>query len=1109
MQKIVLFKLTALLLLIGVGVVAAGQFSIDSMDVVEAIPDRAQLTRQENDAPSLLPPTLSNTNSTQRVMIQLEGEAAAQPYARALATSARAASRAGQTAAVANLAAQDAVLRSLGREAVSIDVIFQVQKIYNGIAGVVDSAEINKIRALPGVKSVEILEEHFLDNKGGIPLIGAPSLWQSPGAGLTGQNISIGIIDTGVDYIHTTFGGSGLASDYTANDESTFSDNFHNSAKFKGGYDFVGDDYNANDLEPIIAADDDPMDCHGHGTHVAGSAAGYGVQPDGTTYNGSYATAIPINSFNVGPGVAPQADLYGLRIFGCGGSTNMTVAAIEWAVDPNNDGDFSDRLDVINLSLGGNFGSPLSASAVAIDNAAAAGVIAVMSAGNSGDRAHFVHGAPGVARYGIAVASVQDAISSFDAIEITGNSSTLVGYHSAAFSIAYPWTNPSRPVSQTIPVTGTLVYPSIDPTGCSSFSAADAAQINGNIVLLDWTEPSCGGSVGRTSNALAAGAIGVIIADNAGTDLRITGSSLIPAVMVPDTVGNTLRSALGGGANLEVRMGLDLRNQSTLSTPSDEGVVSGFTSRGPAIDADDIASVLKPDLAAPGGTIFSAKAKSGTEGSTKSGTSMASPQVAGSLALLRQMHPDWSVEQLKALIINTATQDVKATNGTLMAPARVGAGTINLASTLGREVIAYNGSDGGYVNVSFGNVQPTSIATYSKQIVVENRGSAPVTYDATIINRSDAPGMVFTVTPSQVSVAANSTTTIELVLTADPSLMDHSVADTTMTQFGAYTGIMRNWLTEESGYVDLTPSGGVADATTTLRVPIYASGRPAAAVCISDIERSGDAISVTLSGNALAQMNQTGHVSMGAALELQYSNDVRNPSVASYADVAAIGAASTLSATGTITDSDIYFGIETFGQWSSPSQIIFQVSVDADRDGADDYYVWTSNAVAAGGVGQSDDFVVLVTNEVSNTTSIENLRNYYVPGPLNSAPFYSNIVLLPVNAASIGLTSPQQQFDYEVLAYDVNAQMVTFESPKLTFSAEPGLSILDAGSPYMVESTNTTYSGTVNQDVFYNQHQSKGLLWFHMLNGSDASCGFSEIRSVQNDLFLPIIVRSP
>ena len=135
-------------------------------------------------------------------------------------------------------------------------------------------------------------------------------------------------------------------------------------------------------MTSVPQPDPDPIDYGpdgGHGTHVAGTAAGIGV------------------AGSVGAGVAPGASLYALKVFGDdGGSTNLTSLAIEWAMDPNGDGDMSDHLDVINMSLGAPFGNPNDPSAISSQNAAELGIVVVASAGNEGTTP-YVTGAPAVA----------------------------------------------------------------------------------------------------------------------------------------------------------------------------------------------------------------------------------------------------------------------------------------------------------------------------------------------------------------------------------------------------------------------------------------------------------------------------------------------------------------------------------------------------------------------------------------------------------------------------------------------------------------------------------------------------------------------------------------
>jgi subtilisin family serine protease len=229
-------------------------------------------------------------------------------------------------------------------------------KTFNGIlVEDISDDEARNIRKIRGVEKVSPNFEVKVSLYDSVGLINADKLWDN---GFTGDGVSIAIIDTGVDYTHADLGGC-----------------LGDGCKVIGGYDFINND-------------DNPMDDHGHGTHVAATAAGRG------TLNG----------------VAPDAKIYAYKVLSAGGSGNFNdiIASVERAVDPNNDGDLSDHVDIISMSLGGYCGSysencgPNDDISIAIDNAVKNGVVAVIAAGNDGPNKGTI-GTPGTSREAITV----------------------------------------------------------------------------------------------------------------------------------------------------------------------------------------------------------------------------------------------------------------------------------------------------------------------------------------------------------------------------------------------------------------------------------------------------------------------------------------------------------------------------------------------------------------------------------------------------------------------------------------------------------------------------------------------------------------------------------
>ncbi len=749
-----------------------------------------------------------------KIVIELVDEPATVAYATAQAANkSKVDTVAATQAQVARIEAeQQALLSTLDK--LEATVIYRTQRVYNGIAAIVDVEKLDELAQQPGVKAIHPLISKSLDNWHSVPLIGASQLWDQAGVfgGLDGTGIKVGVIDTGIDYMHANFGGLAVSGVYTTNDTTVITDTYNGNLMFPtmkvvGGWDFAGDDYDANPsnptYNPIPSPDPDPADCGDHGSHVAGTAAGYGVNANGTTFTGTYNSALDFSQFKIGPGVAPKAELYSLRVFGCEGSTDLTDQAIEWAVDPNGDGDFSDHLDVINMSLGSSYGSIYDSSAVASDNAALAGVVVVMSSGNSGD-IYYVTGSPGIAARGISVAGTDDGAAILDGFRVVTPAS-LAGVHPGSESVLYDWTSPD------LPVTGTLVYPlpGANPaqdqrTGCYTYDITNTQIISGNFVLQDWNEPSCLGSVGRGANAVAAGAKGVIMVDNFGAfDLFISGSSVIPAYSAPKVVGDALKVALSSDT-VQLVMTNEYKGSVPYNEPAYQNTVYSSSSRGPRRGD----SLLKPDIAAPAVSVFSTQNAwpwngkgDGTTGVSYNGTSMAAPHVAGSMALLKQLHPDWSVEELKSLAMNTATTDVTQANGALpkYTPGRIGAGRITLPNAASSDVIAFNATEPYLTSVSFGAVEVSGTTAATKQIAVANKSNQLVRYQVSYQSYADVPGVSYSVTPAEIALPAQSTALISVTMTADAAQMKHSSDPTVSTPAG------RSWLSEASGYVILEP----------------------------------------------------------------------------------------------------------------------------------------------------------------------------------------------------------------------------------------------------------------------------------------------------------------
>jgi subtilisin family serine protease len=902
--------------------------------------------------------------------------------------------------------AQQRVLAHLGNFGQKAKTLYSVQTAYNGIAARIDASVLPELKADADVKGVHALPVHTIENSSSLPFIKAASAWAAT-SGNSGNGVRIAVIDTGIDYLHANFGGPGTAAAYAANNRNIIEPGTFPTAKVVGGMDFAGDAYTGANV-PV--PDPDPLDCFGHGSHVSGTAAGLGVNADGTTFLGPWDGSVPFSSFSIGPGVAPRASLYALKIFGCTGSTGLTTQAINWAVDPNGDGDPSDHVDVINMSLGSNFGLSNDASAAASSNASLAGVIVVTSAGNAGDT-HYIVGSPSTSSRVISTANIVDF--GIQQATTTVNSPAAIAGNKASLPATF---NPlilspaSIPGSvklandgSTAPFPGSPVGTVGTTTdGCQAFAPG---FFTGLIALVDR-----GGGCGFTfkvKNAQDAGATAVIVANNVagtismgGTDPTITILSL--SIQLAD--GNAIKAQLGTGVNATLNF---THLGDTVSASSSRGARRG--DNGP-----------KPDISAPGTNIISTGFSTGNLSATMTGTSMASPHVAGAMALLRQLHPTWSVEELKALVMNTANHDLfTGINGTgsKFGVARVGAGRIDLADASNDEVIAYSDDASGGVSVSFGAPEVVGTATIQRTVRVANKGAVDASYDLSYVALTDAPGVTYSFPDGpNVTVLAGGSTTFTVQLDANAAAMKHPRDATMAAVQGANP---RYYMTEESGYVTLTPSSG-----TALRLPLYAAPRPA-----SDMTTNHNYVLLT-GPTGSTNVGLTGQdvntggafpvdvISLVSAFELQGTSPATIPasSVASNADLKSVGVTSDFKATNSVVANAtrIFFAITTHGKWTTLSDVQFNIFVDRDRNGTDDFQI--INTAFADAQGNLFDVFVSARRPAPFTAGFtaDSFINNIAPSGLETVVYNTNQIIIPVTASALGLTTANAKFNYRI-----------------------------------------------------------------------------------------------
>jgi subtilisin family serine protease len=1021
------------------------------------------------------------------LLVQLDMASTADAYNLAAPSGRAAAAAAAASQKTQIRVAQDALVGRIAAAAPGTTELYRTHATMAGVAVHTDASNASAIARLSGIEAVYPIAAKRPSNAYAVPLVHAPEAWTAHGD--LGATSTIAIIDTGVDYTHANFAGPGTVAAYDAaldKDHRPADPALFPNAKIVGGYDFAGDRYNADPTDPAYfptpKPDPNPLDCNSHGSHVAGTAAGYGVTGAGATYTGPYDTTTPFSSLRIGPGVAPQAKLYAYKVFGCEGSTDVVGQAIEAASDPNGDGDPSDHVNVINMSLGADFGSPQDGDSILSNQASDLGISVVVASGNGGDY-YDVGGSPGDATKVIAVANTVDAYAQLDSVHVD-SPGAIAGDYGATRSVIYDWNNDPD-------LSGTLVAltEADNLDGCDPLNAADAALVAGKVAFLEWDDDDATrrcGSVTRSGNVAAAGAIGFVFASNAEIfSAGITGSAVIPGVLVVKSAGDIMRAHLAdpvvvNGTAANAFQQLIPANDDKVNTGSSRGI------RG--------AGNAKPDVSAVGTSVFSTGMGTGNDGLSISGTSMATPMVAGLAALVTSAHPDWTAQEVKADIMNTAGQDLYTGDfhtGTRYAPNRVGSGRIQADAALDNGVLAYVVDDPGAVSVSFGPVAVTGPVTLTKTVKVSNKTLSAVTYRLSYESLTKVPGVTYQLSTNKLTIDARSskTFTVSFVVT-DPTLLRKTI-DPTMSLTQA--GLPRNFLADSSGRILLSSEGH-----PTLRVPVYSAPRPASFM--------SQPPSLTLDGSGHGQLRLKGQgVEQGAgktavsSLVAGFELQATSPSLPNCSGGATEGCIhfpdernADLRYVGTTSDDDfLYFAINTYGPWRTEASVQeFDIYIDTNLDFVPDAVMF--NTRYAGQDIFVSELLDLNTFEIVDIEAING-----VLGDVDTAEFDSNSMFMPVAIDALPGVLPGYPILYGVLSFSVavpsptdivGAEIVgdevSLEHGLVVDPAAPGVVVTGSSAlPFPLLSDQPGSMLDVQQNAAaYSASGGQGLLMLHFHN---------------------------
>ena len=956
---------------------------------------------------------------------------------------------------IAEIAAQqDAVVARLGQVGAAVEARFS--RLANAIKIRLPFGQVERLRRLDGVIDVQSVAQFRPLTSSSVPFIGATSVWNRGNLSATGKGVRIGIIDSGIDYHHAMFGGSGDVADYTKNNPARIEKGTFPTAKVVGGYDFAGDAYNGTQTP---RPDNDPLDCaqSSHGSHVAGIAGGVGVLTNGVPYTGGYGKALNMGKFLIGPGVSPEAELYSLKVFGCSGTTGLSVDAMEWAADPDADGDLDDHLDVVNLSLGSPYSHPRFENNVAA-RLSKLGCVVVRAAGNSGNNFYALMAYDDSE---ITVANSMDDGIENNSIEVTDPPVARDYYEAveAAFT---------KRLYITGEIAGRVVYAD-PPQACEDLKNADA--IAGNIAMID--RGVCF-FLDKIQRAEDAGAVAVLVVNNEGGPpiaMGTPGGTVdIPAMMISLRDGKKLKEQLAAG--LFLRLGGDVM----IGGAQLADQLSPGSSRGPVYETH----LLKPDIAAPGFNIHSAQAGGGSEPMLSGGTSMAAPHVAGAVALLLERHPDWPPSTIKAALMNTAVQ-TRDENGAPYPETRTGAGRVNPRLAIDTPVIASDADSPERVSLSFGLLEVAAPHLAKRSIELTNLGDQPWIGTFAVSNTLANAGVMLTATKPTVTVPAKGTATVEVMLTIDPAKVQLLFDPTTPPEV---KGGPRHISHEASGQI------WFHGESRSVHVPYHMLLRPVGDHRVEaksvELPQSDGLATVALpivGGNPhsapLVSVFQFGYLSpsRGYANREQAARDLR-----------VVGAASNAPELGGIDGATVFFGIAMDGPWIVPQSFLTNIGIEVDTnlDGDTDYELThgsSGDVLVSGDITErelaDDAYHTIIDSFEFDKPVLGGILNVFPSAERETSLLNNSVMIYSAKAADLGLAKGTTQIQYRFHNVLETTRWIRFDAARPALrTANPSL----GHSPYHAADSPPVV--TVDHDAlgdngYKNNKLPRPLLLFH------------------------------